>query len=456
MVSRQLEMDGVPPYPPALFREYQKKGWWLGVTIAEAFDRTCDIYPEKVAVVEGQQRLTFSELRERTLRAALALGHLGIGRGDRVLLQVPNWIEAIYIYLGLQRVGAVPVLCLPRHGQRELETFCTLTQARAWLGPARLGQTDYMPMVKALKAKFSSMEHVIVVRDEAPPGTVSFSRLMADTRLDKSSAKRVHRFRPSPHQVIQLAPTGGTTGLPKLVPKTHNDHLTKAYYFARTLELGPREVGLVFAPLNHDAPQLLNLCFTILFGGTTVLCPSTRAGDILEHIEREKVTYCFFVPALLADVLHSPDLERRDLSSLRTIATGGAHCPAELVKLALSRLKCCFHNTYGMTEGAGTVTRSHDSVEVVAQTVGKRICPYDEYRIVDEAGDEVPAGQEGELATRGPCMVSGYYKSEADNKLVFTADAFFRTGDLARFDKEGNLIITGRRKDIINRGGDKV
>jgi non-ribosomal peptide synthetase component E (peptide arylation enzyme) len=315
---------------------------------------------------------------------------------------------------------------------------------------------DYMPMLTALKAKSSSMEHIIVVRDEAPPGTVSFSRLMEDTRLDRSTANQVYKSHLSPHQVMHLAPTGGTTGLPKLVPKTHNNHLTKAYYFARTLELGPREVGLAFTPLNHDAPHLLNLCFTILFGGTTVLCPSTRAGDILEHIEREKVTYCFFVPALLADMLHSPELERRDLSSLHTIATGGAHCPTELVKLAQSRLDCCFHNCYGMTEGAATVTRNHDPLEVVAQTVGQRICPYDEYRIVGEAGDEVPAGEEGELATRGPCMVSGYYKSEAEHKLVFTADGFFRTGDLARFDKAGNLVITGRRKDIINRGGDKV
>jgi len=452
-------MEGMPPYPQALQRKYQRNGWWINMTIVQAFDRTCDIYPEKEAVVEGQHRLTFLQLQEKTQEAARAFASVGIGNGDSVLLQVPNWIEAIYIYMGLQRVGAVPVMCLPRHGQRELERFCELTQAKAWIGATSFGKTDYMPMVKGVKEKFHSLEQAIVVRSEAPTGMVSFSRLMEDCQKGGRLNKQKYKTPTDPNEVLHLAPTGGTTGLPKLVPKTHNNHLSKSVYFAKSLELGPREVNLTFSPLNHDAIHLLNYSLMALMGQKMVMCPSTRMEDIVENIARERVTYSFFVPALLTDFLHMPDLEKYDLSSLKTLNTGGAHCPAELAKLAmttLGKLKCRFHSCYGMTEGAGTATRHGDPEDVMTWTVGKAICPYDEYRAVDESGAAVPAGQDGELAAKGPCIVSGYFKSDEENQKVFTPDGFFRTGDLVKFDKRGNMIITGRKKDVINRGGEKV
>lgn len=449
-------MEGVPQYSPSLLRKYQQRGWWLGVTIVQAFDHTSEIYPRKEALVEGQHRLTFSQLREKSLLAALVFKDLGIGRGDCVLFQMPNWHEAVYIYLGLQRLGAVPVMCLPRHGQRELERFCELTRPKAWIGPASFGKTDYMPMVRALKEKFSFLAHAVVVREGALQGSMSFSAAMEEA--DRKAASRAQNvtIRVNPCEVMHLGPTGGTTGLPKLVPKTHNNHLTKASYFARALELGPREVSLAFSPINHDAPHLLNFCLMALNGATMVLCPSTRVEDILEYMAREKVTYCFFVPALLTDFLHNPARAKCDISSLRMVTSGGAHCPAELAQLAHKSLPCRFHNCYGMTEGAGSATRFWDPVEVVANTVGRGLCPYDRYIAVDDSGREVPQGQEGELAMKGPSIVSGYYKSDEENQQVFTPDGFFRTGDLVRFDRNGNLMITGRKKDVINRGGEKV
>ncbi|MBI4287058.1 MAG: AMP-binding protein [Chloroflexi bacterium] len=453
-----MQVEGVPAYPTALKRAYERNGWWLGVTIIQAFDRTCDVYPDKLALIEGEQRFTFSQLHEKTELAARAFRTLGIAEGDSVLFQVPNWAEAVYIYLGLQRVGAVPIMCLPRHGQRELERFCALTRAKAWVGPASFGKIDYVPMVRGVRQKSPSLEQAIVVRDEAPPGMVSFSGIMEDSRKTPVTGP-VYCTPTDPNRVMHLGPTGGTTGLPKLVPKTHNNHLTKSHYIARGMEWGPKEVSIAFSPLNHDAVHLLNTSVMALMGTTIVLCPTTKMDDILENIEREKVTYCFFVPALLADFLHAPNLHRYDISSLHSIVCGGAHCPEELARMALNKLSergCRFHNCYGMTEGAVTITRANDPADVVAQTVGRAMCPYDEYKAVDESGAEVARGLEGELVARGPCIVSGYYKSEEENNQVFTPDGFFRTGDLARFDRHGNLVITGRRKDVINRGGEKV
>jgi non-ribosomal peptide synthetase component E (peptide arylation enzyme) len=192
------------------------------------------------------------------------------------------------------------------------------------------------------------------------------------------------------------------------------------------------------------------------FGGKLVFCPSTRAKDILECVDRERATFCFLVPPLLSDIIYEPGLDKHDISSLRAVISGGAHCPSALIKTVAERLSVSFHNCYGQTEGAGTATRAGDPFEVIAHTVGKPVCPHDRYRIVDDAGTELHQGEVGELATQGPCIFSGYYRSEEENRQLFTADGFFRTGDMAKFDPQGNLIITGRKKDIINRGGDKI
>jgi len=447
-------MEGVRSYPEELVERYRKI--WLGITIIDAFEQTCDIIPEKEALVEGETRLTFAQLREKVQKAALAFLKLGLGKESTVLLQIPNYIEAVYVYLGLDMIGAVPVLCLPRHGQRELERFSTLTEATTWIGPGEYGKIEYPHMVKAVREKCPSLGNLIVVRDEAPPGTLSLSKLMEETQPGPDTHEYLSKFRPSPDDVLHLAPTGGTTGLPKLVPKSHNVHLCKAYYWARAEERGPREVDLVVAPINHDAPHLSNLTFLALFGGTIVFCPSTKPRDILEYMEKEKITFCFMVPTLLTDLANEPGVEEFQFSPDLKLGYGGAYASPDLIYTILRRFRCRFYSLYGMTEGAGTTTRSTDPPEVVAGTVGRGICPYDKYKIVDDEGNELSPGKDGELAVQGPSIVSGYYKSGEEDKLAFTPDGFFRTGDMGKFDPKGYLIITGRKKELIRRGGENI
>lgn len=447
-------MEGVRPYSKELIERYRKI--WPGITLIDAFDTTCDINPDKLAVVDGETRLTFGELRRKARNAAWALLKLGIGRGSPVLLQIPNCVEAIYVYLALDMIGAVPVLTLPRHGQRELERFGNLTKATTWIGSAKYGKIEYLPLIRAVKDKCPSLRNLIVVRDEAPSDTLSLSKLMEKYQSDPGGDHVLMKFRPSPDDVLHLAPTGGTTGLPKLVPRTHNAHLCKAYYWARCAERGPRDVDLVVAPINHDAPQLGHLSFLALFGGTLVLCPSLRPRDILEQLEMQKITFSFMVPTLLSDLANEPKVEEFQFSRELKLAYGGAWASADLINTIRRRFQCRFYSIYGMTEGAGTITRSTDTDEVVANTVGRGMCPYDVYKIVDEEGNEIPSGKEGELAVQGPCIISGYYKSEGEDKAAFTQDGFLRTGDVGKFDSEGNLIITGRKKDLIRRGGETI
>lgn len=447
-------MEGVRPYTAEQLQTYRK--WWLNTTITDAFDRTCDIQPEKEALVEGGQRLTFSQVRKQTLRAALAFLELGVRHGNFVLFHLPNWAESVFIYLGLKRIGAIPVLLLPRHGQRELDRFCSLTEPVAWIGPARFGRMEYVPILQGLKAKHPALQHLLVVRDEAPRGTISFSQLMEAMHVDGTSDQYLAQFNPSADDIIHMSPTGGTTGLPKLVPKTHNQHLCKAYYFTRHLEMGHDEVPMTFLPMTHDAPHLFSLCVWVLFGGKLVLCPSTKAQEILEQVQKEKVTFFFSVPTLLADILSEPDLMKYNLSSLRSILCAAAHVEPSLVKSAVDKLKICIHTGYGSTEGAGTFTKRTDSLEIVATTSGSGMCPYDEYRIVDEQGNQLPLDKEGEIIVCGPSVVTGYYKSDEENREVFTLDGFYHTGDIGKIDQRGNIIMLGRKKDIIRRGADSI
>ncbi len=447
-------MEGVRPYPEDRFKEFKKH--WLNMTLWEAFKRTCDTHPEREALVEGEQRLTFSQVRERVVRAALAFLKLGLCKRSPVLFHLPNWVEAVYTYLGLTCIGAVPVLLLPRQGAKELEHFCSLTEAVAWIGPSRYGKTAYLPVVQGLKEKYGHFQHLIVARDETPPGTISLSRLMEETEVTAEAAEQLDKIDLSPDDVLHLAPTGGTTGISKLVPKTHNSHLIKSYYFSRHLERSHREVMMPVGPLTHDGPHLYSLCSWILFGGKLVIQPSTRAKDILEQLEKERVTYFFTVPTLVTDILAEPDLEKYDLSSLTSIMLGGARVNEEFVRTVREKLKVSLHPGYGATEGPGTFPKNYDSLEVVSGTYGRGACPYDIYKIIDEEGRVLPRGQEGEIVFRGPCMFTGYYKSEEDNRKVFTPDGFFCTGDIGKLDEQGNIIITGRKKDIIRRGAESI
>jgi non-ribosomal peptide synthetase component E (peptide arylation enzyme) len=240
------------------------------------------------------------------------------------------------------------------------------------------------------------------------------------------------------------------------VPKTHNTHLTKSYYFTRHLERGCGEVMMPVGPLTHDGPHLFSLCSWILFGGKLVLYPSTKPKDLLEQIDKERVTYFFAVPTLVTDMVNEPGLDKYDLSSLSAIMLGGARINAEFVKTTVDRLKVSLHPGYGSTEGPGAFPRRYDPLEVVTNTYGRGLCPYDTYKIIDEKGNEVPTGQEGEIIFRGPCMFTGYYKSEDEDKLVFTPNGFHYTGDIGKFDQYGNIMITGRKKDIIRRGAESI
>jgi len=455
-------LEGTNPFPKEFVNLYYEKRWWLGIPLGEMLDRSCDLYPNKEALVAEGVRLTYRQLKEWTDRAAIAFVELGIKTLDRVLLQIPNWAEFVYAYYGLHKIGAIPVMCIPRFSQREMEHFCEITEAKAWIVPLQFEKIDYIPMIESIRSHQSLLKHILIIdttersKEQWPRGTLSFSDLLKKVDLSRYPRDYLQSFRPDPDEICHLMPTGGTTGLPKLVPRTHNDWLCNIEYRAKAWQRSPHDITLIATPITHNMAIEVSMNPSFLTGGKVVMIPSTRPREILEAIEKEKVTTTILAVAQVQQIVDFPELDQYNVSSLQVIATGGSYMPPEVIRKVYNKLKCKFYNVYGSSEGPCTQTRYDDPEEVILHTVGWPVCPYDEFKLIDSDGNELPREKEGEMVARGPCIFRGYYKSEAENRETFTSDGFYRTGDIAKFDDEGRLIITGRKKDIIIRGGENI
>lgn len=451
-------LEGTNPFPKEFINFYYERGWWKGIPLGEIVDGNCNLYPDKEALVAEGARLTYRQLKEWTDRAAIAFLELGIKKLDRVLLQIPNWAEFVYAYYGLHKMGAIPVMCLPRFSQREVEHFCGVTEAKAWIVPLKFEKIDYRPIIEGLRPHQPLLEHILVIdpaegsKEERSRGTLSFNELLRKVDLSRHPRDYLLSFKPDPEEICHLMPTGGTTGLPKIVPRTHNDWYCNIEYRAKAWQRSPQDITLIATPMTHNMAIEVSMNPSFLTGGKVVMISSTRPQEILEAIEKEKVTTMILAVAQVQQIVDFPELHKYDISSLRVIGSGGSYMPPEVIRKVYDRLKCKFYSVYGSSEGPCAQTRYEDPEEVVLHTVGWPICPHDEFKVIDSNGDELAQGKEGELIARGPCIFRGYYKSETENREAFTPDGFYRTGDIAKFDRDGHLILTGRRKDIIIRG----
>lgn len=449
-------MEGVPAYPADDIKKYRKLKLWWYISLGDGLDRMAKIFPYRTFVVDETKKLSYSEMNELATR--LAYGFLGVGLrpGDRVIMHMPNVVEFCVVFFALQRIGVIPIMGVPRHGIKELAFFGKISGAVAWIGPSTFRKTNYLELLPEVKAQVPSLKHIIVVDEEGEkPGCISYENLMSQVPEGRYSAESLEEYGPDPGEVATLIPTGGTTGPPKLVPITHNVYLCKSYFSSTTHDRSSRDTNLVVTPLGHDA-GMVRLFFRLVMGGKLVLGNSTKPKDILEMIQKERATEVFLVPTLIIDLVNEPELDKYNISSLTSVAAGGAFMAPELNREARNRLKCNIANNIGMAEGIYIGPRIDYPVEEIINTVGKPHCPWNTIKILDDEERDVPQGQEGELTGKGPSVFPGYYKDEESNKKCFTRSGYYRTGDLAKINTAGNYIITGRKKDLINRGGEKV
>ncbi|MBW1801845.1 MAG: AMP-binding protein, partial [Deltaproteobacteria bacterium] len=436
-------LEGFTPYKKEDTEMYIKRRWWTGMTLGDMLDRAADVHPNREAFVDGTTRLTFSRARDLTNRLAIGLNGLGIKPQDRVLLQLPNWNEFVYAYFSLQKIGAVPVLLIDRYRQYEIKHLFRLTGATSWIVPEKYRKTDYLPIINDVLKETPQLKNIILARDKVDHPFLSLKKLIEGADHSEEQLLRLTDMRPDPMQVAHMGPTGGTTGLPKVAPRTHNDILCNIEYSAYAWDMAGSDIQLLAGPIGHDLTFNKGLCAGIFTFGKCVFLNSTDTADICRTIDQEKVTAVAWVPTLARRLVNFDGLGGYDLSSLKKMYCGGGASLPDLINAVVDKLGCTYHNAYGGTEGQHAMTRADDDLDLVLASVGKPTCPYDSYKVVDRNGNKLPPDTQGELLIKGPGVFTGYYKAPEENEKAFDPDGYFRTGDVARMDASGNITLTG-------------
>jgi len=445
-------LKGCVPWPPEFARRYIDAGLWEGITIAEMVERTAHRHPQKTAIVYGDRRVSYEELIRSSRSLASELVRLGLQPQDRVVVQLPNGPEFVSLYLALNYIGVIPVMALRAHRHAEIRHFVQSSDAVAYVVADRVGSFDYRPMAAAIAAEFPSLRHVIVIGEPGPNQT-PYRALLSNDAVDDGL---LARLRPDPGDVSTMLLSGGTTSLSKLIPRTHNDYILNARLCEQIAGFSSDTVFLALLPLGHNynlaSPGLLGVFYA---GGTLVIAESTNADDVFASVSRERVTVIAAVVPLITTWLNANVARQFDLSSLQVIQNGGARLAPELRTRVRKELGCTPQEIYGTAEGLINMTRLTDRDDLLLESSGAPVSDFDEIEVLDDAGNPVPDGEAGELVTRGPYTIRGYYNAETINAEAFTADGFYRMGDIVR--KRGRYVYAeGRRKDLINRGGEKI
>lgn len=447
-------LEGCVAWPAEAAIEYRARGCWQDITLFEQMVLSAQAYPHKVALIQGSNRRTYSDLLRNAESLAARLYAIGLRPLDRVVFQLSNSITLVESFFALMRVGAIPVLALPAHRQTEITHFVRASGAVALMVPDVVKGFDYRLMAHAVASNCSSLRYVLV------DGTPANDQIELDVSLDgpQASAQLTKETCPLPpaSEVALMLLSGGTTGISKLIPRTHSDYLYGVLQSAKAAGFDAGTVFLALLPMAHNytlgAPGVLG---ALANGATTVIAPGTVADVVFPLIERERVTVVSAAVPLVPKWLDNELLDAQDLSSLKVFMCGGAKLVPELRRRVEERFRCTYQESFGTAEGLLCMSRLDDASELRLKSSGRPVSDFDEIKIVGSADEELADGEPGELLVRGPYSIRGYYNAPEINATAFTADGFYRTGDVAKR-VNGYLYVEGRIKDLINRGGEKI
>ena len=433
-------------------RACTEAGLWRNESLETYLDRWATARPDKAAVVDGQGRYTWAELARAVERVAHGLRAHGLEAGGVISCQLPNWNEFVLVFLAASRLGAVVNPIPPTYRASELRFMMGLLESQALVIPATFRGFDYREMAAQIRGDLPRLERVFVARGDAPGGMEPFAALT--DAVWEAKADRRPLPGSDPNTVHEVVFTSGTTGEPKGVMHTANTTLSTIYTVIERLAFTDRDVLLMASTLGHQTGYLYGYCLNLLLGATAVWMDVWNVEEAARLIEAERVTYSMGATPFLRDLTYTQ--APRDLSSLRVFISAGAPIPRQLVKDARERLKCVISAGWGMTENGLVTCNGVDDPEEKAFTTDGVPLPGMELRVVDEAGQELPRGGEGDLLVRGPAQFVGYFKRPEFTADGHTADGWFKTGDRATLDRDGYVSITGRTKDVIIRGGENI
>ena len=448
-------LEGFVPFPDEFKEKYRDMGYWVDKPLREEFAERFRIYSDKIAIIDGETELSYSELDYLSTNLALNLLDLGLKPLDRVVPQLPNIKEFPILYIALQKIGCIPIASLVTHRYTEISQFVNLSGATTCVVLDKDREFNFLEMVSRVAKESETLEHIIVSGD-APAGTHSLSELIETPANRPVSDLEKIKIDPLDPAVFQLS--GGTTGIPKLIPRTHNDYAYNSKQAGVVTEVEADSSLLLVLPISHNLPLACPGMQGFMFqGAKVVLSTSAAAKDVFALVETHKITHIHVVPALLIGWINDPSIGDYDLSSLKMIQSGGQRLQPEVRLKTRELIPSVFvQENFGMSEGVIMFIRRGDPEDVLLETSGRPVSPDDEIKILDEDDNEVKPGDVGEFCVRGPYTLRGYFGVPEHNERAFTTDGFYRSGDLMRMHPSGNYIVEGRIKDLINRGGEKI
>ncbi|MCD9098511.1 (2,3-dihydroxybenzoyl)adenylate synthase [Luteimonas fraxinea] len=434
-------------WPDDFVARYRAAGHWRGETFPGFLRERAARFADSVAVVGGDTRWTYAQLWSEAERIAAGLLASGLAPGDRVVVQLGNIPEFIAVVCALFRAQLVPVYALPAHRLAEVAHFARKSEASAYVCADRYETFDYRTLARELQAEVPAVRQVFVVGDAA--------EFVSIDALDGPHGALPGD--PDPQSVAFLQISGGSTGLSKLIPRTHDDYIYSFRASNALCGIDADSVYMVTLPAAHNFPMSSPGFFGALYAAArVVLSPGPGPDVAFPQIARERVTCVGLVPPLALLWADAAGKTAHDLSSLQVLQVGGAKLVPEAARRVVAGLGCTLQQVFGMAEGLVNYTRLDDADDLVLTTQGRPISADDEVLVVDDHGAPVADGEIGHLLTRGPYTIRGYHNDDAANARSFTDDGFYRTGDMVQRLPSGHLIVQGRATDHINRAGEKI
>jgi len=441
-------------YTDELVAEYTEKGYWDTTTFAEIWERNAQQYPQKEAIVDSSTRLTWAEAKQQMDRIALGLMEL-IERDKALVVQLPNCAELMLLYVACQEAGLINAGALRTLRHKDMEHVLASVDAEGVVIPWKFHDFDHFAMIQEIKPNLPHLKHIIVVGEEVPPGAISLDEMRHQPLEEKYPPQRLRERAFEATEITGIRHTSGTTGVPKIVEQVICVRMLLAKELVRTFKLTSEDVVAAVTPLTAGPAQIA-LIGAPLVGAKSVIMERFVAEEFFKLVEEERVTVAAVVPAILEMILRDPSLGKYNLSSLRALNCSGAPMAPKLAEEIEEKIGAVVFQRFGIQDiGSLTSATVDDPKEVRHLTLGKSHRG-SEIRIVDEDGNDVPTGETGEIILRGALAVSGYFMDPERTRQTWDKDGWARSGDLGRFDEQGNLMIVGRIKDIIIRGGQNI
>ncbi|MGV1003779.1 MAG: AMP-binding protein [Candidatus Nanopelagicales bacterium] len=445
-------------YTPEEARAYREAGLWADETMFDLVERQAEQRPDKVFATDGQRSLTYRELHDSALRLAAGFHARGWQAGDRVAVQLPNWVEFIEVVTALSRLGVITVPIMPIYRRDEAGYVAGHSEVRAVITPSAFKGFDYLGMYRDVKTEYPGLE-IVVARPDSAALLVAGEKGSGVSTLDAARAEVLPTAadlpaKPSADDPFLIVYTSGTTSRPKGCVHTFNTYCSGARALTKSFGYTESDVQFGPSPITHTTGLVTSVLVPLLNGAATHVMaewePVRGAAEIAQFGCTQAVTATTFLQMLL----EAFDPERDDLSTLSLWVCAGAPIPRAVVERAhqtLPHLKVL--SLYGRSENLMTTTCTVDDDENRALNSDGSAMPNSLVAIVDESGREVPRGTEGDIAYRGPSHMIGYLGDPGETAALFTSDGLSKSGDLGVMDADGFVRVTGRTKDIIIRGG---